>query len=120
MSVLDRVREKFKIPMSGTSKSSKGPSAGFAGSAPKGFNIGGTPSAGSAGSSHTSFNSASHESPYLDPQGLPLDQCPTCGCPSWWTSHVSPGWHCASCTPRPEPFMQGRIVVVAGGEWLIH
>jgi hypothetical protein len=31
MSVLDRVREKFQTPMSGTSKTSKSPSAAFAG-----------------------------------------------------------------------------------------
>jgi hypothetical protein len=58
--------------------------------------------------------------PTLDGSGLPIHQCAFCGCPSWWTWDASPGWHCASCTPRPEPFMQGRSVVVAGGEWLMH
>ena len=57
--------------------------------------------------------------PILDSLGLPVRQCAFCGCPSWWTSYSSPGWHCASCNPRPDPF-HGRSVVVAGGEWLIH
>ncbi len=56
----------------------------------------------------------------LDTSGRPIDQCRACGCPNWWTSDASPGWHCSSCIPRPEPFRQGRIVVVAGGEWLLH
>jgi hypothetical protein len=56
----------------------------------------------------------------LDASGSPVDQCRSCGCPSWWTSNTSPGWHCSSCSPRPEPFTQGRIVVVAGGQWLFH
>jgi hypothetical protein len=34
MSALDRVREKFKVPMSGASKASKSPSAGSAGASP--------------------------------------------------------------------------------------
>ena len=52
MSVLDRVREKFKTPISGTSKSSGSPSAGFAGSPNRHSESFVPPSAGSAGSSY--------------------------------------------------------------------
>jgi hypothetical protein len=49
MSILSRVREKFKTPVSGTSKTSKSPSAGSAGSSHRHSEARGTPSAGSAG-----------------------------------------------------------------------
>ncbi len=58
--------------------------------------------------------------PRLDQDGRPLDQCCACGSPGWWTSDTSPGWHCSHCVPRPEPFMQGRIVVVHSGHWGKH
>jgi hypothetical protein len=51
MSVLDRVREKFQTPMSGASKSSGSPSAGFAGSPDRHSESCDAPSAGFAGSS---------------------------------------------------------------------
>jgi hypothetical protein len=49
MSILSRVREKFKTPVSGTSRTSKSPSAGSAGSSHRDSETRGTPSAGSAG-----------------------------------------------------------------------
>ena len=50
MTALDRVRERFKTAMSGTSKASKSPSAGFAGTRDRHFKSCEPPSAGSAGS----------------------------------------------------------------------
>lgn len=55
MSVLARVREKFKAPMSGTSGSSKSSSARSAGLLDRDSEKQGTPSAGSAGASSTYF-----------------------------------------------------------------
>lgn len=52
--------------------------------------------------------------------GAPAEHCRSCGSPNWWTSHARPGWHCSYCDPRPEPFMQGRIAVIASGEWARH
>jgi hypothetical protein len=57
--------------------------------------------------------------PRLDEERRPLDQCATCGCPTWWQTN-SQEWHCDYCEPRPRPFLQGRVVVTAGGEWLVH
>jgi hypothetical protein len=51
VTALDRVREKFKTPIQGTSKGSKSPSAGSAGSLHEHSEFHGTPSAGFAGSS---------------------------------------------------------------------
>ena len=56
MSALDRIREKFRIPIPSTSKASKSPSAGSAGSLDEHLNIQGTPSAGSAGAPHKQIN----------------------------------------------------------------
>jgi hypothetical protein len=50
MSVLDRVREKFKTPMSGTCRTSESPSAGFAGTRDRHLKSFEPPSAASAGS----------------------------------------------------------------------
>ena len=55
--------------------------------------------------------------PDVGDEGLPTAQCRGCGSPNWWTSNAFPGWHCSYCVERPEPFRQGRIVVVCGGEW---
>jgi len=52
--------------------------------------------------------------------GLPAEHCAACGSPSWWTSNERPGWHCAYCDARPDPFRQGRIVIVAAGAWGRH
>lgn len=52
MSAIDRVREKFKVPMPGTSKSSKSPSDGSAVPSPTHSETHGHPSAGSAGPPH--------------------------------------------------------------------
>lgn len=52
MSALDRVREKFKVPVSGTRKSSKSPSAGSAASSHGHSETHAPPSAGFAGSPH--------------------------------------------------------------------
>lgn len=49
MSVLDRVREKFQTPMSGTSKASTSPSAGSGGTRHRHSKSFSPPSAGSAG-----------------------------------------------------------------------
>lgn len=54
MSILDRVREKFQTPMSGTSKTSKSPSAGSAGTDDRHLKSLNPPSAGSAGSQEVS------------------------------------------------------------------
>jgi hypothetical protein len=56
--------------------------------------------------------------PRLDAAGRPLDQCPLCGCPTWWQT-LEAEWYCDHCHPRPEPF-SGLSLVTAGGEWLIH
>lgn len=58
MSILDRVREKFQTPMSGTSKTSESPSAGFAGTQDRHLKSCGTPSAGSAGAQGRCFDSS--------------------------------------------------------------
>ena len=69
MSALDRVREKFQIPMSGGSKGSKSPSAGSAASMHRHSEIHGHPSAGSAGASHRDSEKLS---------ALPHRACATC------------------------------------------
>jgi hypothetical protein len=51
MSVLDRVRDKFKTPTEGTSKTSKSPSAGSAGASAAHLKSSAPPSAGFAGAS---------------------------------------------------------------------
>jgi hypothetical protein len=53
MSVLDRVREKFKTPTSGSSRGSKSPSAGSAGTSAGHIENRGVPSAGFAGSPYS-------------------------------------------------------------------
>jgi hypothetical protein len=55
--------------------------------------------------------------PAVDHEGLPFEQCRVCGAPNWWSSDAFPGWHCSYCLDRPEPFWQGRVVVVCGGQW---
>jgi hypothetical protein len=57
--------------------------------------------------------------PELCPEGRPLTCC-ACGSPNWWTNATHPGWHCSYCVERPEPFLQGRIVIVNGGMWSRH
>jgi hypothetical protein len=79
VSALDRVRDKFKTPIEGTSKSSKSPSAGFAGSLDRHLESCGTPSAGSAGPSHAhsifaESTSAEDASPPLTPAQMAATQ----------------------------------------------
>ena len=57
--------------------------------------------------------------PRLCDRGLPLDCC-ACGSPNWWKSAARQGWHCSYCEPRPEPFAQGRAVIVNSGHWGKH
>jgi hypothetical protein len=57
--------------------------------------------------------------PATDHNG-PTEHCRICGSPNWWQSNGSPTWHCGHCEPWPQPFTQGRTVVVAGGEWSKH
>jgi len=47
----------------------------------------------------------------------PLEQCKTCGCPSWYVAPGMAAWLCANCIDRPEPFA-GRSLVVCGGQWV--
>jgi hypothetical protein len=58
--------------------------------------------------------------PPLAADGLPAEHCRACGSPNWWTSAARPGWHCSYCDERPEPFTQGRVVVIAAGAWGRH
>ena len=57
--------------------------------------------------------------PRLSADGLPLDCC-GCGSPNWWISDLHPNWACSYCYSRPEPFRQGRVVIVNGGLWARH
>jgi hypothetical protein len=71
MSILDRVREKFQMPMSSTCKTSESPSAAFAGTEDRHLKSCEPPSAGSAGTADKQSNYSASINPAPDDTDVP-------------------------------------------------